>query len=269
MKKTLIFSTSALAALFVLGGSTVLAQSQLVQLPSAGLTPASPLYSLDRFGEAVRELFTFSADGKARIQIEFTAERVAELKTELKKDDPNIQTIEIALMRIQIHIMRADDIIKKLSRKGEDIELLAVAIHSQFNPLINILRDTINSIQDRSSQATEERIGILMKGIEDSLDDILKDPMEIEEAVKQAIREAENKRQEILVEADKTGLKTTARELSQFDTFLAQAKLSLANGNVQEARRLIRLAEQRLEYLENVQEEAKKLKKFIQETEQQ
>ncbi|MEK9183862.1 MAG: DUF5667 domain-containing protein, partial [Patescibacteria group bacterium] len=48
-------------------------------LPNAGLTPESPFYFLDKLGEALREFFTFNPEGKARLQIAFAAERVAEI----------------------------------------------------------------------------------------------------------------------------------------------------------------------------------------------
>ena len=52
------------------------AQSPQATLPSAGLTPESNFYFLDKFGEAFREFFTFNPDGKAHLQITFAAERI-------------------------------------------------------------------------------------------------------------------------------------------------------------------------------------------------
>ena len=61
----------------------VFAQNQAV-LPNAGLTPESPFYFFDKLGEALREFFTFNPEGKARLQITFAAERVAEIKVILE-----------------------------------------------------------------------------------------------------------------------------------------------------------------------------------------
>ena len=51
-----------------------------VALPNAGLTPESAFYFVDKIGEALREFFTFNPDAKAHLQIDFAAERIAEIK---------------------------------------------------------------------------------------------------------------------------------------------------------------------------------------------
>lgn len=53
-----IIKTFAISLLFV--PALVFAQSPQVALPSAGLTPESNFYFLDKFGEALREFFTFN-----------------------------------------------------------------------------------------------------------------------------------------------------------------------------------------------------------------
>lgn len=55
------------------------AQSSQTTLPSAGLTPESSFYFLDRLGENLRHFFTFNPEAKARLQISFAAERIAEI----------------------------------------------------------------------------------------------------------------------------------------------------------------------------------------------
>ena len=73
----------ALTVAGFLVASLVSAQNQAV-LPNAGFTPESPFYFLDKFGEALRSFFTFNPEGKARLQITFAAERVAEIKVILE-----------------------------------------------------------------------------------------------------------------------------------------------------------------------------------------
>ncbi|MCR4342433.1 MAG: DUF5667 domain-containing protein, partial [Patescibacteria group bacterium] len=51
------------------------AQGTPVQLPSAGITPESSFYFLDRLGENLRQFFTFNPEAKAKLQIEFAGER--------------------------------------------------------------------------------------------------------------------------------------------------------------------------------------------------
>ena len=61
MKKLFISGITTLAVLFVFAGDIAFAQNQQVQLPSAGLTPESSLYFLDRLGENLRQFFTFNS----------------------------------------------------------------------------------------------------------------------------------------------------------------------------------------------------------------
>src|SRR3989344_4394366 len=81
MKK--VITTAILVSSLFVGGA-VFAQSPQATLPSAGLTPESNFYFLDKFGEALREFFTFNPEGKARLQITFAAERIAEIKVILE-----------------------------------------------------------------------------------------------------------------------------------------------------------------------------------------
>ncbi|MDA1337149.1 MAG: DUF5667 domain-containing protein [bacterium] len=75
MKRIVI---SSMLAAFLLGG--VASAKEQTVLPNPGITPESPFYFLDRIGEALQEFFTFNPEGKARLQITFAAERVAEIE---------------------------------------------------------------------------------------------------------------------------------------------------------------------------------------------
>jgi hypothetical protein len=59
-------------------------------LPSAGLTPASPFYFLERFSEGIGTFFTFGDVNKAERYAKLAAERVAEAKAVVDKGKPSI-----------------------------------------------------------------------------------------------------------------------------------------------------------------------------------
>lgn len=54
------------------------AQDQSALLPNPGITPDSPFYFLDRWGEAFGRFFAFSREAKAAKQVEHAEERLAE-----------------------------------------------------------------------------------------------------------------------------------------------------------------------------------------------
>src|SRR3989344_3595565 len=93
IKKT--FLTSVLALLLFMSG-TVFAQEEQTVLPRAGLTPESTFYFLDTLGEFLQEFFSFNPEAKAKLQIEFAGERIAEIKTMVEEKGLETKGIAIA-----------------------------------------------------------------------------------------------------------------------------------------------------------------------------
>jgi hypothetical protein len=102
----------------------VFAQNGAV-LPNAGLTPESPFYFLDKFGEALREFFTFNPEGKARLQITFAAERIAEIKVVFETKRIEAKGIGVAQSRLQAHLANAATILDEQRTAGKDVSSLA------------------------------------------------------------------------------------------------------------------------------------------------
>ena len=96
MKKINIASAFILVALFAFTSNTAFAQSPQVTLPSAGLTPESSFYFLDRLGENLRQFFTFNPEVKAKLQIEFAGERIAEIKIMVEEKGVNAKGLAIS-----------------------------------------------------------------------------------------------------------------------------------------------------------------------------
>ena len=89
-------------------------------LPSAGLTPESNFYFLDKLGETLREFFTFNPEGKARLQIIFAAERVAEIKIILETKGIEARGLGVAQSRLQAHLANAATIVTEQKAEGKD-----------------------------------------------------------------------------------------------------------------------------------------------------
>jgi hypothetical protein len=133
--------------LFVFTSGSAFAQSGQIELSKPGILPGSPFHFLDRIGETFEEFFTFGAEGKARLQVEFAAERVAEAQGLLTNDTPNIRAVEWIFARIELHGAKAADILAELSI-DEDAELLATEILAGFGDLEDILDDTVDAAED-------------------------------------------------------------------------------------------------------------------------
>lgn len=289
MKK--IIGLFAVAAIML--ASPVFAQEK--ELPSAGLTPESNFYFVDKFGEALREFFIFNPEGKARIQIAYAAERVAEIRIILESKGVEAKGLEIAQSRLQAHLANASMIVSEQKAKGKDVSQLAKELNDEFEGSKLALKQGFKE-QERALEAQEEsleqkiaeahRAGdtaqvenlvqqlgqtkaqkelleLKEEEAEESLEkeeEKLEEEMEAKEKAEKAIKEAEEEKEEVMEEAAKEGTSLPTGAFARFDTFIAQAKSALALGNYQEARRLGKQAGKILDEVEEmieILEEAK------------
>lgn len=102
-------------------------------LPNAGLTPESPFYFLDRIGEAMRDFLTFNPEAKARLQVAYAGERIAEIKVILETKGVEAKGLAVAQARLEGHAEKAADIVKKEKEKGNDVSSLAGEIVDNFH----------------------------------------------------------------------------------------------------------------------------------------
>ncbi len=154
MKKTFISSTVALVTLAVFASSTAFAQGTQINLPSAGLTPESPFYFLDRLGENLREFFTFNPEAKAKLQIEFAGERIAEIKIMIEKKGVNAKGLTIAESLLQANIARAAEIVSEEKTAGKDVATLAKTLNDEFDAREKLLDQTF---KDAKAQLKAQR----------------------------------------------------------------------------------------------------------------
>lgn len=152
MKKTFI---AVAVSLFVLTGGVVSAQSGQVILPSAGLTPDSPFYFLDRLGENIRQFFTFGAEAKAKLQIEFAGERISEIKVIVEKKGPQDKGIDKAKALLLGNVAYAAELVNQEKASGKDVTQLAKDIDEQFDERDKLLVQTF--LDARAKLAAEHK----------------------------------------------------------------------------------------------------------------
>ena len=235
MKKSLI-TIVLVASLFVFTGGAVFAQNQQIVLPSAGLTPESNFYFLDKFGESLREFFTFNPEGKAHLQITFAAERIAEIKVILETKGVEAKGLEVAQSRLQAHLANAATIVVDQKAKGKDVSQLAKELDDEFDDPKTVLEEAFEA-EERALEAQEKKMKSkilearragdttqveslvqqlgqikaqkeLLELKEEELEEALEqeeerieEEMEAKEEAEKAIQEAEKEKQEVLDEA--------------------------------------------------------------------
>ncbi|MEK7076219.1 MAG: hypothetical protein AAB941_00965 [Patescibacteria group bacterium] len=299
MKKSLI-TIVLVASLFVFTGGAVFAQNQQIVLPSAGLTPESNFYFLDKFGEALREFFTFNPEGKAHLQITFAAERIAEIKVILETKGVEAKGLEVAQSRLQTHLANAATIVVDQKAEGKDVSRLAKELDDEFDAPKTALEEAFEA-EERALEAQEKKmkskilearragdtaqvesliqqlgqikaqkelLELKEEEAEEALEqeeERIEEKMEAKEEAEKAIQEAEKEKQEVLDEATEEDITVPAESFGKFDSLLAQAKSAFAVGNFQEAKRLAKQAKKNLDFVEEAIEDLEEAKEEAEE----
>jgi len=256
-----IIKSILLSLLFI--PALVFAQAQ--PLPNAGLTPESPFYFLDKLGETLQEFFTFNPESKARLQVAFVTERVAEVKIILETKGVEAKGLEVAKARLQKHLGDAAEIVIKQKGKGKDVSKLAKELNDKFEKPKSALADSFK-VEKRALKAKEDELKIQLKAarqagdiakeevlmkeldqikaqkellelkkekIEDELEvekEKIKEEMKAQHKAEKAIREAEEEKLELVDKAAEEGVELLANVFAKFDSLLTQAKNALQAG---------------------------------------
>ncbi|KKR02470.1 MAG: hypothetical protein UT29_C0002G0032 [Candidatus Yanofskybacteria bacterium GW2011_GWA1_39_13] len=280
----------------------VFAETQSV-LPSAGLTPESSFYFFDRFGETLQRFFTFNPEGKARLEISFAKERIAEIKLILEDKGVTAKGLDVAEAKLQDNLSRATAILIKEKQDGNEIGEIAKELSDEINPAQEELKDAFKSERDALKAKEEElkaklkearRVGdtaqitILTKELADiraerelldqsdedndeaidQEDEKIDEAMELKEEAEKKIREAEKDKAELLKEAEDKNVVFPATTFNTFDGLISQAKTAFAAGKYEEAKRLAKEAKGNLKEVEKSLEKLKDVKEKNEELKQ-
>ncbi len=272
----------------------VFAQNQAT-LPNAGLTPESPFYFLDKLGEALQRFFTFNPESKARLEITFAKERIAEIKLVLEDKGVNATGILVSERGLDDHLGRVAAILADLKQEGEDTNNLAKELSDDFDPAQEALKNTFKSeadtldakIDELKAKLKQARLSgdtvqaeALLKEIADLKvqKELLeqhedKDDGEVEEANEhldealglkeeaiEKIKDAEEEKADIVKEAQEDNLDIPDGAFKEFDALLSQAKAAFDAGNYEDAKRLAKEAKKSVKEVEKHLENLKDAK---------
>lgn len=284
MKKVKTFLIASVFALAGLVGQNVYAQGSMDDLPGAGITPNNPLFFLDRMGESIRSMFTFGVEDNAKLQLEFAAERISEVRAMLEDKGVESRGIEVARQRMEGHLSRAVGILDDERNRGKDVNQLTVNINAEmgnrrealrrvFEERIDALKAQEQDLQRRRSEAQAAGNETLARelqaqrdvvkaqrqalnnersrqeGILDTqrgrMEDRLGDNLQAQER----INKADFERQRLSDRISSRGLVVSQAELQRLDAMLQQAKAAFARGSFAEAESLARQADIGFEFL--------------------
>lgn len=156
-KKIIVISLLFVGLLFAKAPVKAQTQNQLPELPSAGLTPASPFYFLERAAEAIGEFLTFDPEAKAKLQAERALERIAEIKAMLAEKEVNPKGLDVALDRLQANVVKAAEIVQGEQQKGKDVSKPAKELDTDFEVRERLLKRTLGEKEDQLELAFKEQ----------------------------------------------------------------------------------------------------------------
>lgn len=281
--------TAIISLLFV----PFLVFAQSGTLPSAGLTPESPFYFFDKLGEALQRFFTFNPESRARLEITFAKERVAEIKVILEDKGVSAKGLGVAEERLSDNLARATAILADQKRAGKDTSNLARGLSDDFDSAHETLKNTFKSeidtldakIDELKAKLKEVRLTgdtaqaealtkeisdlkaqkELLKQHEDKNDGDIEEENEhldealgLKEEAAEKIKDAEEEKADILKKAQEDNLTIPDGAFKGFDALLFQAKAAFDAGNYEDAKRLAKEVKKNLKeaekHLENLKD---------------
>lgn len=296
MKKSLIYSILSVSVLVASPLAMAQAQSTSTQtistLPPAGLTPDSPFYFLNQFMENMQRFFTFNPEAKARLEIKFAAERISEINAVITSKGVQDNAVKVAESSLQYSLNRAAQIVASEKAKDNDVSQLASSLDDEIGQNKDLLSKTFENQKDAIDKKIEDlktqisaartagdaaKVDALTKELqslkeqkdlldkeknsqEDAIDSEntkMEDQMSSREEAQKKIMELNDKKAEIVAEYQSEGVVIPDGTFTAFDGLLTKAQSAFDAGNYDDARILVRQAEQTLDSVENALENLK------------
>lgn len=102
-------------------------------LPEPGMTPNNPIYFLDLWGEKIQEWLTFNPVAKAKLNVEFAAERVAETRELLKTRDFNSKGLNIVLDSLDKNKNKVSAWLNKSKEKNINVDNVTADLNNKLS----------------------------------------------------------------------------------------------------------------------------------------
>ena len=163
MKKLILIS---IISLLLLSPVFILAQTDLTTA-KPGITPDSPFYFLDKWGEKINLFFIFSSETKAEKALQFAEERIAEVKAMAEKN--NVGAMQSADNNYQELIALANQKTQEAKDNGKNVEELASLITEKTLNHQEILAQVFEKVPEEAKVAIEQAIKTSRNGSEEAV----------------------------------------------------------------------------------------------------
>lgn len=120
-----------------------------IVIPEAGLVPGDFLYFFDRFAEGFNFFYTFKAESRARLAIEYANERVAEIKAILKEKSIDSDEVAQAKKDFDRQLSRVSNLVLEAKESGVDVSASAREFDSKFEMSREMLRSVYHDYAEK------------------------------------------------------------------------------------------------------------------------
>jgi hypothetical protein len=166
MKRVRVILISCVMVMALLFGGTAYAQID-EELPSPGITPDSPFYLFDTWGEKIGLFFTFGAEAKAKKALEYAKERLAEAHAMADKNKPNAVTK--AANGYNEYVAIAIEKIEDARKKGEDVSKISEIVALATSKHLSVLDRVMGIAPKEAKGAIAKAKGVSINGQENTL----------------------------------------------------------------------------------------------------
>lgn len=156
-----IILLSCVIVISLLFGGTAYAQVD-EELPSPGLTPDSPFYFVDIWGEKIGLFFAFGAEAKAGKALEYAEERLAEAHVMAVKNKP--EAVRMAASRYDEYIATGTQNIEEARNKGVDISEVSEIVALATSKHLLVLDGVMDIVPEEAKEAIGKAKGVSING---------------------------------------------------------------------------------------------------------
>lgn len=157
MKKVTIF-----VVVLVIFFATVALAQDATTLPSAGLTPDSPFYFLDIWGEKIGLFFAFSHESKIGKALNYSEEKLSEVYTLTQKG--KVEKLSTASGLYEKYITLANNETEDLGEEDESVEDVSTKVAESTSKHLSVLEGVLDKVPEQAKDAISKALTVSMNG---------------------------------------------------------------------------------------------------------
>lgn len=165
-----MFKKILMSFVVVLFMSTLVLAADDNNLPDPGLTPDSPWYFLDSWGERLSLFFTFDNVKKAEKAEKFSEEKLAEAQK--MADENKTDKIDVALGKYNDYLTETIDDANTAKEDGKNVDEVLATVAQATQKHLAVLAEVLAKVPEQAKSGIQNAITNSSKGQENALNAI-------------------------------------------------------------------------------------------------